>query len=122
MPDTEKKNVGRETREQNFSCSANSTDGQFVLCTGPLTAPRWCLLPRRYLRTFEGYLPYILFLFRRRLLSIHLGLLLVVYIKHGVVMPNYRPRSRGLFTSVRVETRCRKVYGHFEFRNQTVIL
>ena len=30
--------------------------------------------------TFEGYLPYILFLFRRRtLLSIHLGLLLVVY-------------------------------------------
>ena len=77
--------------------------------------------------TFEGYLPYILcllFLFRRRtLLSIHLGLLLlVVYIKHGVVMPNYRPRSRGLFTSVRVETRCRKVYGHFEFRNQTVIL
>ena len=43
-------------------------------------------------------------------------------IKHGVVMPNYRPRSRGLFTSVRVETRCRKVYGHFEFRNQTVIL
>ena len=75
-----KKNVGRETREQNFSCSANSTDGQFVLCTGPLTAPRWCLLPRRYLRTFEGYLPYILFLFRRRtLLSIHLGLLLVVY-------------------------------------------
>jgi len=63
LPDTEKKMSVERRANRTLVAERNSTDGQFVLCTGPLTAPRWCLLPRRYLRRVPSIYTLLTFSF-----------------------------------------------------------